>query len=368
LAVVERQLLSVVNGLYGAVAHPTAWPAAMESLADVLRSDHAMLWMGAGPVSQADLVATRIDHEEFTRRQAAYDASAPQFSEWLPIGAGTRDALIPDRDYERDSHYNEVVRHVGGFHALFARGRQPGAAFRLAACRPRKQGNFGHDDLARLERLMPHLTNVSSLHIRLGIAEAKESALVALLDRLSTALVLVDGTGRPVFANKAAERIAESGDIELRCDGLAAATAHETRSLREAIAAVSAATATESQNVCLDRAAGRLPLLATVLPFAELDVALPGCRAPRAAVFIAEPERAGAIDRQALSKLFGLTPRETDVAVLLAEGMSPERIAERLDLGRGTVGSHLKRAFDKTDTHSQAALAALVGRITRPVN
>jgi DNA-binding CsgD family transcriptional regulator/PAS domain-containing protein len=364
----ERQLHSVVNGLYEAVAHPTAWPAAMDALADLLRSDHAMLWMGAGPVSQADLVATRIDHEEFTRRQVAYDACAPQFAEWLPLGAVTRDALVADRDYERDSHYNEVVRHVGGFHALFARARKPGAAFRLAACRHRNQGNFDSDDLARLERLMPHLANVSSLHIRLGMAEAQETALVGLLDRLSTALVLVDPSGRPVFANRAAERIAGSGDIELRRDGLAAATAADTRSLREAIAAVSMEPAAPGRCVCLGRATGRLPLLATVLPFAELDVALPGCPAPRAAVFISEPERADAIDRQALSKLFGLTPRESDVAVLLAQGMSLDRIAERLDLGRGTVGSHLKRAFDKTDTHSQAALAALVGRITRPAN
>jgi DNA-binding CsgD family transcriptional regulator len=340
----------------------------MESLADMLNSDHAMLWMGAGPVSQADLVATRVDHEEFTRRQAVYDANAPQFAEWLPIGAGTRAALIPDRDYERDSHYNEVVRHVGGFHALFARGRQPGAAFRLAACRHRKHGNFAQDELARLERLMPHLANVSSLHIRLGIAEAKESALTGLLDRLSTALVLMDGSGRPVFANKAAERLAESGDIELRCDGLAAGTDAATRSLREAIAAVSAEAVAESRNVCLGRTTSRLPLLATVLPFAEFEIALPGCAAPRAAVFISEPERADAVDRRAVSQLFGLTPRETDVAVLLAEGMSLDGIAERLGLGRGTVGSHLKRAFDKTDTHSQAALTALVGRITRPVN
>lgn len=365
---VDQQLLSVVSGLYSAVAHPAAWPGAMEALADMLDSDHVMLWMGAGAVSQADLVATRIDHEEFTRRQAVYDANAPQFAEWLPPGAVMRDALVPDRDYERDSHYNEVVRHVGGFHALFARARQPGAAFRLAACRHRKRGNFERDGLVRLERLMPHLANVSSLHIRLSMAEARERALVGLFDRLSTALVLVDGAGRPVFVNNAAERIAQSGDIELRRHGLAAATAHETLSLREAITVASAEPAASIRTVWLSRAASRFPLLATVLPFARLEVALPGCRAPRAAVFISEPERAGAIDRQALSTLFGLTPRETDVAVLLAEGISLERIAERLDLGRGTVGSHLKRVFDKTDTHSQAALAALVGRITRPAN
>jgi DNA-binding CsgD family transcriptional regulator/PAS domain-containing protein len=349
----ERQLHSVANGLYGAVAHPAAWPAAMEALADLLRSDHAMLWMGAGPVSSADVVATRVDHEEFMRRQAAFDARQPQFAEWLPLGPVTREALVPDRDYERDSHYNEVVRHVGGFHALFARARQPGAAFRLAACRHRKQGNFDSGDLARLERLMPHLARVSSLHIRIGMAEAQETALVGLLDRLGTALVLVDHSGRPVFANKAAERIAGSGDIELRCDGLAA---------------VSMEAATEGRSLCLGRATGRLPLLASVLPFAALDVALPGCRSPRVAIFMSEPERVDAIDRQAVSELFGLTPRETDVAVLLAQGLSLHRIAERLDLGRGTVGSHLKRAFDKTDTHSQAALAALVGRIRRLAN
>jgi DNA-binding CsgD family transcriptional regulator len=188
---------------------------------------------------------------------------------------------------------------------------------------------------------------------------------VSLLDRLRTALMLVDDCGRAVFMNKAAERLTDEGSLGLNRDGLSAENPADTRALRHAIRTLSREPATATRGVPLARV-GRLPLLATVLPVSQVGIALPGCSAPRAAVFLTEPDRKGEIDRQAVADLFGLTPRETDVALLLAEGMKPQGIAERLGLGRGTVGSHLKRAFDKTETHSQAALAVLLRQFTRP--
>jgi DNA-binding CsgD family transcriptional regulator len=81
---------------------------------------------------------------------------------------------------------------------------------------------------------------------------------------------------------------------------------------------------------------------------------------PHVAIFITEPDAAPTIDRPAVAEAFKLTPRETDVAVLLAGGFGPDEIAIRLKLGIGTVRHHLKRVFDKSGTHSQAALVALI--------
>jgi len=55
-----------------------------------------------------------------------------------------------------------------------------------------------------------------------------------------------------------------------------------------------------------------------------------------------------------------LTPRENEVALFAAEGLSNEEIAERLSLGAETVKSHLKKIFRKLGVANRTALAAKI--------
>jgi len=50
-----------------------------------------------------------------------------------------------------------------------------------------------------------------------------------------------------------------------------------------------------------------------------------------------------------------LTPRETDVLVLLAEGCTYEQVGVRLGISLNTVTSHIKNAYRKLEVHSAAA-------------
>jgi DNA-binding NarL/FixJ family response regulator len=56
---------------------------------------------------------------------------------------------------------------------------------------------------------------------------------------------------------------------------------------------------------------------------------------------------------------FGLTERETDVALLLVEGLSNRQIAERLFLSPRTAEKHVERLLQKTGAASRSALVAL---------
>ncbi|MEU9333854.1 response regulator transcription factor [Streptomyces sp. NPDC048290] len=53
-----------------------------------------------------------------------------------------------------------------------------------------------------------------------------------------------------------------------------------------------------------------------------------------------------------------LTPRETDVLTLVAEGLSNQAVADRLHLTEGTVKSHLARVYTKLDVDSRTAAVA----------
>ena len=64
----------------------------------------------------------------------------------------------------------------------------------------------------------------------------------------------------------------------------------------------------------------------------------------------------------ALMDGFGLTRREAELTALLACGSSLTDAAPALGMSRETARHHLKQIFQKTDTHRQAQLVALVSR------
>jgi DNA-binding NarL/FixJ family response regulator len=64
-----------------------------------------------------------------------------------------------------------------------------------------------------------------------------------------------------------------------------------------------------------------------------------------------------------------LTPRELEIAALIAEGLSNAEIAERLVLSRGTVGNHLGhmlRALGVRNRVQIAVWAVLRGLYPQP--
>jgi DNA-binding CsgD family transcriptional regulator len=55
-----------------------------------------------------------------------------------------------------------------------------------------------------------------------------------------------------------------------------------------------------------------------------------------------------------------LTPREAEIARMVATGCSDLNIARSLEISENTVGSHLRRVYAKLGVHSRAEIAALV--------
>jgi len=58
----------------------------------------------------------------------------------------------------------------------------------------------------------------------------------------------------------------------------------------------------------------------------------------------------------------GLTPREVQVALLLAEGLSNSVLASRLEISPHTARHHTQRVLDKLGVHSRAEAGAKLRR------
>lgn len=107
-------------------------------------------------------------------------------------------------------------------------------------------------------------------------------------------------------------------------------------------------------------------LLAMIYPLPDEEEAAPRNGSPddgndpAAIILLSDPERQGQLPKEIVARLFDLTPTEAHIALALAEGWRTADIAHHLGVSITTVNFHLRNLFQKTDTHRQAELVALV--------
>jgi DNA-binding CsgD family transcriptional regulator len=368
------RILQAVDRIYGAVTS-AAWSSAVEAVTETVRGDHAFLHVGRLGDGALHLLATaRVDDGELARLTSPEAVRIAQpLERGLPCGIFDRRDLVPDAEFARSAYYNELVRPLGGFHCIFA--NKPAVdGYLLAVCRSRLGGEFEAAEIVPFTWLVPHIATAAALRHRMRTAEHVSTSLAGLLDRIHTAVVLTDARSVPGFINSHAwDLLAEADGLVLHAGRLAAASPAVTRRLRAAIAAAAGGRRGENRKLhhaanlaaepahrlTLPRPSQRLPLSVTVLPVSRLGMSLPGLRPTPVAVFVSEPDLPPRIDRVALADAFRLTQREIETVALLAAGLDPAQIAATLGISVSSVRQYFKRAFDKTGTHSQAALVAL---------
>jgi DNA-binding CsgD family transcriptional regulator len=166
------------------------------------------------------------------------------------------------------------------------------------------------------------------------------------LDRLTLAVMMIDGEQTLLWANAAARALlAEAEGFRLHRGRLLLAFREDASRLRDALR--------RGGSLPIHRGGERAPLAAHVVPEPA---------APRAGgtLFLADPERSGQCAPGELEALYGLTPAEARTVRCVARGASVARSAEILGVTHHTVRFNLKRAFAKTGARSQAQLVRLV--------
>jgi DNA-binding CsgD family transcriptional regulator len=360
-----ESVLGVIEGLYAAALTPADWPATMERIVDAVGGGHTILHAYSGDNTQA-VMSGRLEQRDLERFACAEAAFWSQpIAQAMPVGIVVRrEEIQTDREFTRSALWNEIVRPADGFHSISLLHKGSAGRFLVSVCRSERAGSFDADAVAALQTLGPHLATALDFHFRLHAGGQQAAAFTRMLDRLDAGAILADASAQPLHMNEQAARITLQRDgLTVEVSGLAAATAAQTQSLRAAIAAAAAATAREGRWLRLERPSCRPPLILNLLPVWRLGAAVPGAPAPRVAVFIREPDAPIVIDRLAVADVFRLTPREGEVAALLAGGRDLAEIAAALGLGIGTVRFHLKRVFDKTGARNQAGLVVLIRNV-----
>lgn len=374
----SRAMHDALARLYGAVMAPAEWPAALENITDLLHADHA-IFLGPESGGRYPLVASvRVDPWNAARycTPEAARLGGP-FLEALPVGmVVSRSDVVSDGEWEATAMYNEIIRPANGYHSANARLHALGGETSVNFCRSRRSGPFGLAEAGTLQAILPHFTSVLELMHRLQVVQQQNNGLLQLLDQLDCGVILVGAAAEPCFVNsRAAQILTEADGLALGPTGLLAATPAATRRLRQAVAGMKSLdderprpglAAEQRARLRLPRPSQRPPLLLSLHPVRRMDGTAPSIPRPLVGIFVSEPDFCPPIDRDALADSFRLTPREAAVADLLASGHDLKGAAQNLAIGIGTARNHLKHVFEKTDTHSQARLMALLRGFASP--
>ena len=161
--------------------------------------------------------------------------------------------------------------------------------------------------------------------------------------------------------NRIAERLIEQQDgLCLRQDRLHASCPLDERRLQKALQAALEHFRTGAlariEATTLSRPGGAMPLNVLLRPLAPYRGAQDRQHRPAVAVFIRDPAASPQTSRDMLHRLFRLTPMETEIALLLVDGLTLDEAAAATGITKNTARAHLRGIFAKTGATRQAVL------------
>lgn len=359
---------ATVGAIYDCALDPTRWTAVLCELAAQLGASRAFLGVGtsAGDVSII-VAAPGYVPEDFTTPALALN---PIPSLGLTYAPDT--AFVASRDYglpqlQATRFHREYLAQRGILDAIaFLVTREGNAIGHWFIATPATRGPITEEEAAGLTLVAPHIRRAVEISRVLGVQRLEAETCRAALGQLDSP-VLILGPGRRIaFANPSAERALESGRIlRLRHGTLQGATEPMERLLRR-IATEAAAGGPLSLEELVAGTDGEEHLVFAV----RLDADGPGLLGqadPTVLLVMRSPREDTRNPVAVAASVFGLTPAQVQILAFLAQGHTPEAIADILGIAVTTVRSHLAALFQRTGTSRQADLVARTVALASPL-
>ena len=355
----QDDLLSLIDGIYGAAADAACWPAVLQRIADAFDAGEASL-SAVSATAVPWLVAPRSD-PEFLESYGAYYHPLNLFwqrSSRMPIGAVATDAMLVSRETLKASEFYNDWSRPQGYLSVMGATLLVEDGWRVEFVVPGKH-EFGPSQLKLYRALAPHLTRALQLTQRLGRAGMERAVAADALDRLSQAVVVVDAQSRVLFANRAASALLGDG-LSLYDGILRAGVNGQTAKLHQIVVGCARPDLSNAGgHLAISRGPDRLALSLLVTP-AKPRLDWLASRQPCAMIFVTDPEAVRTPETVFLQNQFGLTPAEAVLARELLNGDGIDAAAGRIGISVPTARTHLRRVLAKTGASRQAELVRLV--------
>jgi DNA-binding CsgD family transcriptional regulator len=352
---------SVVGELPIAIAEP------MKGIAQISGSRGSQFGIvdRSGKVVGASVVGyDPADLESYLRDFAPEDPRRPYLSQHPGQWFACQQMTDP-KAFERSALVNELLNKTETRFCLgvtFPVGPQLTAS--LGVMRGRRYGQYGAEEIKQLTPLLPHINRAMSLYVRIGRLESAVASLDALVDRLSTPILLVDRTGLLRYANSSGqEAIRRAQHLVLRGGRVYPRSPRQAQQFTEmlgmALSSDQSTVASEpSPSMRLLDAEGKAAVL--LLQGLHGQTNLGGMPHADVVLFLFRGEEKPPANATRLQIVFGLTPAETRLAEYLVSGKDLGEIGEKLRVSRETLKTQLRSLFSKTDTRRQGELIAVL--------
>jgi DNA-binding CsgD family transcriptional regulator len=363
-AVTEDEAAGLTDLIYDAAFDERLWVPVMNRMADVVGGAATAFIRKNLHTGQGRGLFGRITEAQFTDYFGRFARANPlaEAISGIPAGAFLIDwQVMAKDDLVRSEYYNDFLlrREIHGVLGLMV-WRQGSEAAIINLTRQPNRGEYLPEHAHLLCGFMPHLRRAVGLAERLPVGSRLDSEMEAVLAASRGGMMVLDRSGRVLYANRAAETVLGAQDGLRTVQGVLA-TADSTTSQRLAAAIRMAAGPEQSRgsSLAVPRPSGRRPFAVQVTPCRPERIGLFPAPA-RVLLTVADLDAGIGPGAAALREMFGLSRAQIAVAVLLAEGREPRAIASILGISLFTVRRHLADVMEKTETHTQAQLVRLL--------
>jgi DNA-binding CsgD family transcriptional regulator len=280
---------------------------------------------------------------------------------WL----GISEEVCSSEELQRSEFYNDYLRPNKMAHAMWGvLEKSPSRIINVGLYRDLRQP-FGTKDLDLLRLLAPHIIRAFQLHLHISDLKTRADGLQHAIDTVTTGIMLLGDRGWVIHANQMATRLLSENDglrtLHGRLDANRSDEAHALRRLISQAYETAIGGGVGSGGAVTISRRMKPPLHVLITPARNLN--FDPAVTVRALAFITDPRQKVRPAVEILHALFNLTPAESRIALLLADGHVPPNIAELLGISANTLKTHLTGIYRKTGTSRQSQLVQLLARL-----
>ncbi|PHJ41861.1 LuxR family transcriptional regulator [Vibrio sp. PID23_8] len=285
----------------------------------------------------------------------------------------TVDDLMDEEAWIQSTYRKYWCANIDVYHVMSVDiATSDGGTVKLRITRPEAAQNFSSEDKALCQMLVSHLKRALDIHHQLDRSHSLGSMYNEAISRLSIATVQIDESGRVleqnVFAN---ELLMQEDGLKVQGGKLTAHYPNDNRELKQLIHN-SFKMVRESDRPILPEAMSvarpsgevNLGVVVEVIPSPAWQN---GTGHGKAVVYIRDSVAKSQASSHVAKKIFGLTSAETALTLELANGLSLEEAAERLNIRRNTARAHLRSIFSKTGVRRQTELVRILLNSVAPL-